>query len=424
MPIYSHSRLETYSNCPFKYKLLYIDKKSLKVETIEAHLGSCVHAALEWLYKQVQMERLPVLEDMLQIYKQVWQANYADNMQIVNADFSADDYFKVGQKCLKDYYATYHPFRSGQIIGLEQLVSIQINGYKLQGYIDRLEKSPEGVYEIHDYKTSRILPSQAKVDADKQLALYQIGIKQLWPQIEQVKLVWHYLFFNEVLTSSRSPEQLEALKQEITELINQIEQATQANDFPAVESALCEWCEFQLYCPKRKHLYLVQNLKEEEKQADSGLELVDNYLKLAAKRKELKEQVEEIDAELEKIKAAIVQYADENGVDNVAGSTHMAKVKKEVKVVLPVKRGPERASLDALIKQLGFWEQVSDINQFALTKLLTEGKLSAQAAEEIKKFVSMETTAKVTFAKIKQHTEQFKLEKATGNKVQESNRAT
>jgi len=46
MPIYSHSRLATYENCPQQYKLRYIDKVELPEgaqEGIEAFLGSRVH---------------------------------------------------------------------------------------------------------------------------------------------------------------------------------------------------------------------------------------------------------------------------------------------------------------------------------------------------------------------------------------------
>jgi len=58
---------------------------------------------------------------------------------------------------------------------------LQNEDYVIRGFIDRLGYCGNGVYEIHDYKTSGFLPSQDKLDADRQLALYQIGIKEQFP---------------------------------------------------------------------------------------------------------------------------------------------------------------------------------------------------------------------------------------------------
>lgn len=50
MPIYSHSRLSTFEQCPNKYKLHYIDKVETEAEqSIEAFLGSRAHETLEKL---------------------------------------------------------------------------------------------------------------------------------------------------------------------------------------------------------------------------------------------------------------------------------------------------------------------------------------------------------------------------------------
>ena len=49
MPVYSHSKLATYENCPQKYKLQYIDRVEIPEggDRIEAFLGSRVHSAGE-----------------------------------------------------------------------------------------------------------------------------------------------------------------------------------------------------------------------------------------------------------------------------------------------------------------------------------------------------------------------------------------
>ena len=47
---FSFSQLNSYSNCPQKYKLIYIDKIHKPHDSIEAFMGKVVHEVLEWIY--------------------------------------------------------------------------------------------------------------------------------------------------------------------------------------------------------------------------------------------------------------------------------------------------------------------------------------------------------------------------------------
>ena len=52
MRIHSHSSLGSFENCPRQYWYQYIGKPPVeRVDTIEAFLGTCVHEALEKLYR-------------------------------------------------------------------------------------------------------------------------------------------------------------------------------------------------------------------------------------------------------------------------------------------------------------------------------------------------------------------------------------
>ena len=73
MTVYSHSRLSTFEQCPYKYKLQYIDKIEPEVaQSIEAFLGSCVHEVLEKLYKDLMFEKKNSLEDLIDYLHVVW----------------------------------------------------------------------------------------------------------------------------------------------------------------------------------------------------------------------------------------------------------------------------------------------------------------------------------------------------------------
>ena len=70
MTTYSHSKVSTYDNCPYAYKLRYIDKKKPETysTTIEAFMGSMVHEALEYLYKLKKFKKRTAKASVLKFY--------------------------------------------------------------------------------------------------------------------------------------------------------------------------------------------------------------------------------------------------------------------------------------------------------------------------------------------------------------------
>ena len=87
------------------------------------------------------------------------------------------------------YYDRYQPFDEDRTLALEGQVFISLDEagqHRMRGYIDRLAQRRDGTYEIHDYKTSSHLMVQSEADADRQLALYQIGVQSMWNDVTQV----------------------------------------------------------------------------------------------------------------------------------------------------------------------------------------------------------------------------------------------
>jgi putative RecB family exonuclease len=250
MAVYSHSKLSTFEQCPFKYKLRYIDKIRPVIEkTIEAHLGSSVHDTLEWIYNTIKEapQKEFTIDDIITFYAVKWQESYTDDILVVKKQLSAKDYFNKGVEFLLKYFQKHAPFKDGTI-ECEKKIMIKLDeDTKLQGFIDRLVHNIEtGEYEIHDYKTAKTLPSQQKMDEDRQLALYSIAIKELYGQDKEISLVWHYLAHDTKIVSKRTNEQLNKLKEETKALIKKIEET---KDFPFKPMILCNWCEFKEMCP-------------------------------------------------------------------------------------------------------------------------------------------------------------------------------
>lgn len=373
MTPYSHSRLEAFENCPLKYKLNYLDKIKRDEESIEAFVGSRFHETMEKLYQDLRF-RVYNLEELLSYYEDLWSKNYHENILIIKKERTADDYRNFGRKCIENYYKRYYPFNQGRVLAIEKRIVIDLQGdgkYLVQGYIDRIDQKDDGTYEIHDYKTSGSLPEQSYLEKDRQLALYQIGIQNIWKDVDQVKLIWHYVSFDKEMSSTRSPEELELLKKDTISLIKEIENT---KEFLPQESVLCNWCVYPDLCPLQKHNYRVDKLPTNEYLNDDGVKLVNTFTSVDLKKKEYKEEIKKIDDELGKLKEAVIKYAASEGLEIIMGSDHKLKISQKQKVFILGKKGSnERKALEEILRKLNKMEEVSTLDTHTLERIIKEG---------------------------------------------------
>jgi putative RecB family exonuclease len=255
--VYSHSRLSAFENCPRKFQYRYLWKLPAESESIEGFVGKRVHEVLERLHRVAGPAGVPSLPKVVRRFQQLFADAYdAARVRIARAGTPLDFYRAIGERCLANYYHAHYPFDRDETLALEAHVSFDLGDgggersrsrYALQGFVDRIARTRDGAIEIQDFKTSARLPSQAQVDVDRQLGLYQIGVGARFGASERpVRLVWHYLRQRRTLVSTRTPEQLDALAADTRALIDRIRSETA---FEAKPSALCRWCEYREGCP-------------------------------------------------------------------------------------------------------------------------------------------------------------------------------
>ena len=394
MAVYSHSQLSTYEQCPLKYKLNYRDKIKRDIEGVEAFLGSRVHDTLKKCYDDARLTKANSLNDLFSYYDNIWQKNWHDSIVITKKDLTQEHYQALGKRMIETYYQRYTPFDSDMTIQTEMRLDFTLddeNKYRLTGYIDRLSHTTNGIYQIHDYKTSAHLPSQEDADNDRQLGLYQIGVRKKWPDINNIKLIWHYVAFDLELISSRSDEAISKLVLETTRLIDEVDYAT---DFPPKESGLCDWCEYPDLCPMRKHSYTVEALPMNEYLNEPGVVLVNKYA-------ELREKTSEIEDELGKIKEAIFDYARREQVEMIKGSDRKVRVKFDEKLKFPGKNETERQELEETIKSSGKWMEVSQLDTTLITRIVETGLWDKELIDEVMKHGRIEETSSIYLSKLK-----------------------
>lgn len=398
MPLYSHSRLGAFETCPLKYKYHYIDKMcpDEELEGIEAFLGSRFHESFERAYFNKKNGKVMTLDEVYAFFDKKWRENWSEGVQIVREGLEPKDYYNKGRQMIKDYYERVFVNDDAVTIALEKRVLVDLGeGYKLQGYIDRLACAKNGVYEVHDYKTGGHLPTQKEIDEDRQLALYQAGVQSDYADAKRVKLVWHYVAFNKDLESKRSKKAITQVKKEAVAVIKRIERAEARNDFPAVESALCDWCGFLALCPKHKHALRVEFLKENEFAKDSGVQLATKYAELKAKEKE-------IASKLDELKEAVFAFAKKEGIEVIIGKDCKLKVKLSKVERLPAKGTEEREKLDELVKKSGKWVEVSDLSQALLKQALEEGVFDSKMVRAIEGLQRLEEEGRIYLSALKE----------------------
>lgn len=399
MPIYSHSRLSTFEQCPQKYKLHYIDKVETDVEqSIEAFLGSRAHDTLEKLYRDLDYQKKNTLEELLSYLNEQWKKNWNKSIVIVKEEYNEENYRKMAEKYISDYYKRYNPFDQGKIISIEDRILINLDNsgdYKLQGYIDRLTEIKDGYYEIHDYKTNSRLPLPQYIENDRQLALYSIGVKERYPDVKDVRLIWHFLKFDKEIDSTRTDKELEELKKNTIKLIETIENA---EEYPTNTSILCDWCEYKPVCKQWSHLYKIKEKPENEYLRDPGVKLVNKYAELKSKKKTM---VDDIDTEIKKLEEAIIVFSEKENVEVVFGAQNKVKITINEKVSFPSKNDKKRSELNIIIKEAGIWEEISELDVYALNRKMKEENWSDELVEKIKEFQNIEKTKRIYLSKIK-----------------------
>ena len=367
MAVYSHSRLGAFESCPRHYWYAYIGKPEIEtVDSVEAFLGTRVHESLEELYSRHMGGQLMAMEEMLAFYEQQWKKEWYDGIHIVSKTFKAADYRQVGLDALKAYHKRYHPFNQSRTIKLEARIVFDLDPagkYRLQGYIDRLAQREDGVYEVHDYKTNRSMPTQQDADADRQLALYQLGVQGMWKDVRGVDLIWHYVRFDKELVSHRIPAQLQELKKQVIATIDDIEgRGREEAAFPTSKSTLCQWCEYREICPATRHQVAVAALPPKKFKADEGVGLVDGWVAIRDERKELEKQAAALKAKEEALQEQLIAFARQQGIESVAGSSHHVDVVAQTVISYPAADDENRPAFEAALRKAGIWDEVTTLH--------------------------------------------------------------
>ena len=319
MSVYSFSQTNLFEQCPRKYQYKYIDKIQKEFESSpDLILWQSVHGALEFLYNQINIFKVPSEDEIVEKFKILRSSEFEklknEGKEIkAKGDQTLEDYLRRGNEYLKSYYSKFYPFEGVKIVSTEDSIIFSLDeNRQFRGIIDRLDKQWQDTFVINDYKTNKNLPTQDKEHYFEQLSLYAIGISQKYAKYyKTIKARLFYLHFDIIDEREVTQEIMDTVKMKYIWIIDQIENKKftynmwDKKSFECKENALCKYCEYMSICPLRAHMKFEDEIVGWDLWEKTIKGLVDEYVALSKNESESK-------AQKENIKEMLIDYVNKH----------------------------------------------------------------------------------------------------------------
>ena len=227
----SYSKVVAYNFCPQKYRLVFVERWFPPSNQFIA-LGHSIHKTLELFHTRKGMESL---DDLLECYNEAWVNDGFASPQL------AQEFFEKGERMLVRYWDDNQD-RKTEILFVEKHFAFDLEGVKLRGIIDRIDRNPDGTVEVIDYKTHNEVWDQAKADEDLQLSVYYMAARDLLGVPPDV-LTYYFLAHGRKVSTHRNKEQID----EALRVISQARAHILSKNF-VPNTAACPRCDFREKC--------------------------------------------------------------------------------------------------------------------------------------------------------------------------------
>lgn len=244
---YSYSKISTYKQCKFKFKLKYLDKNFLYSANIATDFGSLVHETEEHIAQALQAGQ-PVdyiaLKNKFILESHKLALKYPD--EFFTCDKSGRTYQEKTYLYLESAIYRLENFLKQnpnlRIIGIEQKFEYNYdNVHSFNGSIDRAFLNIEtDELIIQDIKTWSVQAQASELKAPLQFAVYMMAAQNLWGvSIDKIRCEYDLPLCNIV-----QPALSNDIVSEGREVLDNLFKGIHANNFKPTITALCHWCEY------------------------------------------------------------------------------------------------------------------------------------------------------------------------------------
>lgn len=245
MESFSHSRLKTLDTCPRQYEFRYVKKEKEAFTSVEAFVGTTVHAVLAWLYQERMDGRSPAVSTAEERYEAVFAETLSPRIKVIRKNDSIEARRAAGRSMVRAFHGDVFAGDRSETLALETRLTRAFDEETAYlGILDRVARTPEGIVRIVDFKTGKSVPSELDDETAEQLRSYG-WLYMAEHGADAVELRYRYLVDGSQLDELMPAHAAAAVAERIRERIR----AARARDsFPANPSALCAWCGFRDVC--------------------------------------------------------------------------------------------------------------------------------------------------------------------------------
>ncbi len=249
--VLSASDIDTYRICPLRYKFARVFRIPSE-PTINQRFGILVHQVLE-RYHRGDPGRFQgpasgghvapsgtltgSIDELFGLLDAGWRrGGFGDS----------DEERQLHEKAVAALDRYHARFRAepAQPVWFEKPFTFRMGRHTLRGRVDRVDKLPDGRYELIDYKTGRP-KSASQLREDVQLSLYAVGAREAW-QVDAERQSYLY-----VLDDEKVPVPTEDIDRDwISETVLEVADGILGQGFePTPSYAACSSCDYRIACP-------------------------------------------------------------------------------------------------------------------------------------------------------------------------------
>jgi superfamily I DNA/RNA helicase/RecB family exonuclease len=234
----SASDLDLYLTCPLKYKFRRVFGIP-EEPTINQRFGILIHSVLERFHKDAGEGETTNggLAELMDLFESGWRRSGFG---------SSDDELQFRDRAREAMRLYWEREREseGVPVWLERKFDIRIGEHQVRGRVDRVDRLPDGSYELIDYKTGE-RKSEAQLENDLQLALYRLAAREAWG-LEAGTGSYYYVLDADKVAAPVLAEDAERVERTVLE----VGEGVLGQDFePRPAPTTCSWCDYRLICP-------------------------------------------------------------------------------------------------------------------------------------------------------------------------------
>ena len=232
----SASDLSLYLTCPLKYKFARVFGIPQE-PTINQRFGILIHNVLERFHKEPPENDEEGLGQLNHLFETGWRRTGFG---------STDDELQFRDRAREALRLYWERERNaeGEPVWLERKFDFKVGEHHVRGRVDRVDRLPDGDYELIDYKTGE-RKTEAELESDLQLALYRLAAREAW-DVEASTGSYYYVLDADKVPAPTKPDDAERVERTVL----QVGEGILSQDFePRPSPTVCSWCDYRLICP-------------------------------------------------------------------------------------------------------------------------------------------------------------------------------